>query len=340
MYTNVNRYGGNLKDVVTRELQHARGAQIATGYVSFDTIKTFSPMMQRIADTGGCAKLLIGMAFYEGLSKNILELLNGFSKRLEQYENGSGVYVAVDRKYHGKIYLFDYENQYRCYVGSSNFSSSGLAQNIECTILLQDEDTKDKVRNFMDNYLFSRENATSILKADITVLGSAEYAKRVRSFRLLEDLQRYEPTTINKELFPLIELPLERSVLQEKSNLNAYFGKGRWSRTTDKVKPRPWYEVEVISDRTVNSNPLYPKGDFTAYTDDGYIMPMKTQGDYFKNLRSTGSLQIFGMWIKGKLQNKNALIPLTPVTMDTLENYGNRTLRLYKMEENKYYMEF
>ena len=67
---------------------------------------------------------------------------------------------------------------------------------------------------------------------------------------------------------------------------------------------------------------------------------MRTSGDYFKNIRSKHKLEILGQWIKGKLQNANALVPLTPVTQDTLDQYGHNTIKFYKMAEGKYYIEF
>ena len=51
-------------------------------------------------------------------------------------------------------------------------------------------------------------------------------------------------------------------------------------------------------------------------------------------------MEILGQWIKGKLQKANALVPLTPVTQDTLDQYGNDTIKFYKMDDGKYYMEF
>jgi hypothetical protein len=133
---------------------------------------------------------------------------------------------------------------------------------------------------------------------------------------------------------------LNRVAEKEKSNLNVYFGKGRLNAKTGIVKPRPWYEIELIANVQLSSNPLYPKGDFDAYTDDGYIIPMRTQGDYHKNIRSKVSLQIFGMWLKGKLQKSGALLPLSPVTNDTLIDYGNDTLTFSKIAEGKYYISF
>jgi hypothetical protein len=90
----------------------------------------------------------------------------------------------------------------------------------------------------------------------------------------------------------------------------------------------------------MRSQIYYPKGDFLAYTDDGYIIPMRTQGDCYKNIRSKQSLQIFGIWLKGKLERSGALSKYEPVTLDTLEEYGNSKLCFYKIGEGKYYMTF
>ena len=63
-------------------------------------------------------------------------------------------------------------------------------------------------------------------------------------------------------------------------------------------------------------------------------------GDYFKNLRSRKSLQLFGIWLKGKLEKSGVLNKYQPVTTDTLKEYGNSQLRLYKIDSEKYFMEF
>lgn len=246
--------------------------------------------------------------------------------------------MAYNRRFHGKVYKFDDGMEERFYVGSSNFSRSGLAENLECTALVKDAENKEELRQYLE-FLFHAENAVSISKAEITVPGSEEYKKRI-SLSVLDDLERYDPTTIDRSRYESFELDLHRIADKEKSNLNAYFGKGRWSRATGKIVPRPWYEVELIANKGISSNPLYPRGPFDAYTDDGYILPMATNGDYFKNIRSRGNLQLLGQWIKGKLQKANVLIPLTPVTHDTLDLYGKDCLRFYKMVDTKYYLEF
>lgn len=278
------------------------------------------------------------MAFYEGLSQTKLDILNSLCIDLHKLNKNSGVYVTYTRKYHGKVYLFDNGTQDNIFVGSSNFSSSGTSGNIECTVSINDISTKGKVKDFL-SYLLSEQNSVSILKADIVVPGSKKYKEKI-SLVTLDNLKRYDPTSIDISKLPQFIYPLDRIAEKEKSSLNVYFGKGRLNTKTGYVKPRPWYEIELIANVKLSSNPLYPIGDFDAYTDDGYIIPMSTQGDYHKNIRSKKRLQIFGMWLKGKLQKSGALIPLTPVTNDTLMTYGNDTLTFAKIADGKYYMKF
>lgn len=338
LWTNTSTNGGNFLHQVENEFRDANNVTVASGYVSLDIINKFYGDFERIADRGGKARLLVGMAFYEGLTSNKLSRLTSLSNSLESHRNGSGIFVSYNGKYHGKLYLFEKNREKKMYVGSSNFSRSGLSENIECTASIIDEETIGKLNTFID-FIFQSDNAVSILKADIIVPGTNSYRQKI-SLKTLDDLPKYDPTTINRSLLPKIEYPLARIADKEKSNLNVYFGKGRWSRTTGKVLARPWYEVELIANRDITSNPLYPKGDFIAYTDDGYVIPMKTSGDYFKNIRSRSNLSILGQWIKGKLQKSGALLPLTPVTQDTLDAYGKNFLNFYRISNDKYYMEF
>lgn len=338
MYTNLIKHGGDFRDVLDKEFPKAKNVSIASGYASLDVIHSYEKAFLKIANSGGVSKLLLGMAFYEGLSQKKLDAVNQLNEKLKPYKNGSGVYVTNGRRYHGKVYLFEDSLNSNIYVGSSNFSSSGTRGNIECTIPVCNEDQKNSLINFLSD-LYSPSHAITIDKAEITVPGKKKIIlKTIENY--WNSLKRYDPATIDVTKLSKFEFPLERVAEMEKSNLNVYFGKGRLNTTNGKVTPRPWYEIELIASNDLNSQPYYPKGDFLAYTDDGYIIPMRTQGDYFKNIRSKQSLQIFGIWLKGKLERSGALKKYEPVTLDTLEEYGNNKLTFYKISEGKFYMSF
>ena len=76
---------------------------------------------------------------------------------------------------------------------------------------------------------------------------------------------------------------------------------------------------------------------------------MKTSGDYNKNIQSSGTergtLQLFGAWIKGKMEQKGVLDVFKPFDLDVLEAYGSKELKFYKIKDstirgNNYYLEF
>lgn len=338
MYTNLEKHGGDFRNVLDKEFSSAKNVTIASGYASLDIIHAYEKAFLNITNKGGVSKLLLGMAFYEGLSQKKLDAVTTLNNELKKFKNGSGVYVTNGRRYHGKVYYFQDDTNSNIYVGSSNFSSSGTKGNIECTIPISLEEQKESLINFV-NDLYSPSYSVTIDRVEITVPGKKKIV--IKSIEVYwANLETYNPKQIDLSNLPKFEFPLQRVAEKEKSNLNVYFGKGRENKITNKIIPRPWYEIELIASNDLNSQEFYPKGDFLAYTDDGYIIPMRTQGDYYKNIRSKKSLQIFGIWLKGKLEKSGALKKYEPVTLETLEEYGSDTLTFYKIGEGHYYMEF
>lgn len=338
MHTNIPKYGGDFRTILEKEFVTSNNITIASGYASLDVINAFEKPFIEVAKKGGKSRLLLGMAFYEGLGQKKLNAVTKLNNALRVYGNNSGVFVTNGRRYHGKVYQFDKDDSSNIYVGSSNFSNSGTKGNIECTVPILDNNQKLNLITFL-NDLYSPAYSVPINKADITVTGKKKIILD-KVEKIWANLKTFDSSTINLEGLSKFIFPLNRVAVKEKSNLNIYFGKGRLNRSTGKVKPRPWYEIELIANRTLNSEAFYPKGDFLAYTDDGLIIPMRTQGDYYKNIRSKASLQIFGIWLKGKLEKNEVLKKYEPVTMETLEEYGNDKLTFYKFEEGKYYMIF
>jgi len=339
LFANCKEFGGNFHQEVKASLHGAVKVDIATGYVSEDVLREFQQPLADICKSRGMVRLLVGMAFYEGIQARPLQQLHKIQSVIGAVGNGSGVYVATERKFHGKIYqITDAKRKFRTYVGSSNFSRSGLSGNLECTVRLQEHGYQNQIHSYLD-FLLRPENAVVITKAEIIARGSEEYKKRI-SIESLNDLRRCDPHKIKINSTHGFKYSLRRIAASEKSGLNAYFGKGRLSRKTGFIKPRPWYEVELIAPSSVNQGRYYPKGEFVAYTDDGFVIPMQTSGDNFKNIRSKHKLEILGEWIKGKLQSYDALEPLEPVTAETLDKFGSDTIEFYKLKEKEYFMRF
>lgn len=338
MFTNLAGYGGNFRTVLDSEFKVATSVTIASGYTSLDIINAYAEEFMRIADSGGSSRLLLGMAFYEGLSQKKYNALMRLNSSLKSCGNNSGIYVTNGRRYHGKVYYFQRKSESNIYVGSSNFSTSGVKTNIECTIPVVVPQQKSEIISFLKE-LYSQNYAINIDKVGnivSTKKKSVLSTIQVKWNRLL----RYNPKTIAKDNLPKFVFPLSRVVGKQQSSLNVYFGKGRLNSKSGVITPRPWYEIELIAPKNIISQPEYPIGNFLAYTDDGFIIPMRTQGDDNKNIRSKDSLQIFGIWLKGKLERSGSLKRYEPVTSETLAEYGSNELVFYKIDNGKYYMEF
>ena len=345
MYTNTTQFGGNFEHRLDTEFKNSELAYIATGYVGRNTVLTYEKEFSRmsILPNGQC-KILVGMAFFEGLSLSSYNLLMKLNNTLSSNSQNSGVYLSYSQRYHGKIYNFGKNNSRNIYLGSSNFSQSGLSSNLECTIKITDEYQIKELNKFTD-FLFDPINAVPINKAKVFIHGSKSNVRRV-SRADLKKLQRHsiKLAQVHKQNTPYFDFDLLRIADKQKSNLNTFFGKGRLNSKTGIVIPRRWYEVELIADKNVRSSPHYPHGNFKAFTNDGYIIPMKSQGSFYKNIRSEGlgrgTLDVFGMWIKGKLQDAKALDTYKPITFDTFYEYGRSNLRFYKLAEKEYFLDF
>lgn len=339
-------FGSHFFDLISDKA--TRRVRIVSGYVSKDVIlKTAEALSENHQIS---FELVVGMAVKEGLSQGVYDALVGLNSQIRNGEvsanSRSGVYGFFsgpegqrDRGMHAKAYLFDRENDQKLIVGSSNFSFSGLNKsgNVEMNLTTADREDISVFEAFYEG-LHSGHNAVPLNLIDnFPIRGSAARNRR----EAIGALKVRPPSGF--KAFPFVEIDLSRNIEnQQKSNLNAFFGKGRWSRGTGVVRPRDWYEVELIVPKEITSNPEYPKGNFMVTTTDGWRFEASAQGDYEKNLRSTHDLKILGMWLKGLLEDKGALSqdPYEMVTADTFANYGNSIMRIYRVGKNEVVLNF
>lgn len=276
--------------------------------------------------------ICLGMAYFEGLSRSQYEAVEKVSLFLEESELGQ-FYIARTFPFHGKVYHFRGDSKKgTSIIGSSNFSNIVPFKGIEQRKYEVDVETNDYLINqsidkFLDSLLHDASVPFSTIRDSISI---KENRNPLLDFR--SDIEKVEPEQLeviySKIKGGSFEVPLKDA---QRSNLNVYFGKGRKGRQ-NYVTPRPWYEVEIIVDTSVQkSNKGYPANkEFITYTDDGYRIVMKTSGDYGKNLRSRDDLSILGRWIKGRLETSACLISGEMVTETTLTKYGRNTISLSK----------
>tara|TARA_B100001250_G_C19797666_1_gene789537 strand:- start:786 stop:2264 length:1479 start_codon:yes stop_codon:yes gene_type:complete len=194
---------------------------------------------------------------------------------------------------------------------------------------------KARVQTFPDSYEFVG-GATSVRKqigmAVPPVGAKVIFDELIRSLTLQEKLG--EPIRVN----------LEQSVTKDRSYLNLHLAKGRKNSKTGKIKPRPWYEMELWVD---DNYPELPK-EFTVETPVGVMKLHRTSNAKagekekgIKKLAGKGSDRaVFGKWLKNRIYEGTELNEGDIIDIDTLEEYGTETIDFYKIEDSHFLLKF
>jgi len=311
-------------------IQDADGIRIASGYISADALAELKKIIED--NKKSFLEIVIGMHGFEGFTRSQFDA----ARYLDEYLRGNkigGVMVANAFKFHGKVYSFLKEtNPFAGMIGSSNLSSILDSQNhYEADLFVDEQGTVKEINDFIIR--LSRDACVplagytpKIVESENTLLEGHEGVDKPSQ----EELQ----AVLLDRTTTAFKIPIKGAEEAPHSNLNVFFGKGRENKKGF-VKPRHWYEVELIVSSDITGLPGYPKAGYpdresiiTVYTDDGWKFRCKISGDYSKNFRSADDLKILGRWIKGRLENNGALKVGEPVTADTLRRYGRDNFEL------------
>jgi len=319
-----------------RFLEKSDHLNIASGYISTDALTEIKRIIE--FNKRPSLDLVIGMHHFDGFTRTQYESALYLNEFLTDKGLG-GVFIVTTFRFHGKLYTFSKESGvFGGIVGSSNLTNILDNHHVfETDILIEENSFVEQVNEFITD-----------LRCKASVPFS-EYAKPERfnePNKLLEDHERVGRCT-NEEKAKVLssltntsfDIPIKT---ESRSNLNVYFGKGRKNKRGF-VKPRHWYEVELIVPKKITSEKDYPKAGtvFTVITDDGWKFDCKISGDYSKNFRSEDDLKILGKWMKGRLENGGALSPGQMVTADVLSRYGRNNFKLTKTSiQNVWYLNF
>lgn len=317
-------------------LRIADSLSIATGYISSDSLIELNKIVE--VNKGPSLRLMIGMSYFEGFTRQQYTAAVQLNQTLRSSDLGS-VLLADKAKFHGKLYSFCKKGQpYAAIIGSSNlgsmFHSSDRLYEADCLF------------TEISSVTLVHKRICEIHKSLGTYIHDLPVPSKFREVNsLLEDHYGVEPVTkasLAETLANLTDTVFEIPIkTEQKSNLNAFFGKGRVNQRGFEM-PRPWYEVEIIVSKNITGKRGYPTNrKFTVITDDGWSFKCSTNGDYSKNLRSFDDLKILGKWIKGRLEGAGSLEIGKPVTDQVLSDYGRRSLTL-RATKNKdvWYLSF
>jgi len=306
---------------------------IASGYISTDSITEIKKIIE--SNNRPHLNLMIGMHYFDGITRTQYDAARYLDDFLTSTDMGS-VSIATTFRFHGKMYSFQKDgNTFAGIVGSSNLTGVlDHHSNYETDLLIQEGSILNEISDFINK-------ATIKIAKPISTWIPDKYAENNPLLEGHESVKKVAPANFvdirAKLTGEVFKIPLKVTSKQQKSNLNAYFGKGRKNTSTGFVKPRPWYEVELIVPKTITRHEAYPKATYpanqsiiTVYTDDYWKFDCKISGDYSKNFRSYNDLKILGKWIKGRLEINGALQIGQPVTETVLDNYGRSDFELKK----------
>lgn len=320
-------------------IPQASRLDIAVAYVSADSLMELEKILEMNSNIQQL-NLIVGMHYFEHFTKiqyNAARKLNEFLSK-----NGRGEVQLVNTfKYHGKLYSYSNNKEpFAGIVGSDNLSSiidSG-SRVYESSVLFRELALSKRIYDFICD--LKRRSAKNISELEINtfndenpLLEGHEFVEKVSSKELADVICAKTDTAF--------EIPIKSYEKAPKSNLNAFFGKGRKSKN-GLIKPRHWYECELIVPKDITCQSGYPKkAEFTVITDDGWSFKCKVSGDNSKNLRSENDLKILGKWLKGRMENAGVLEVGDPVTEKTLNDYGRKSFTLnHTKKQGVWYLDF
>jgi hypothetical protein len=314
------------------EVVNSDEINIATGYVSEESLLELRAILSFYSENNNAKKcsLVIGMHGREGFTRPQYEAAVELGNFLTK-SNLGGVFVCTAFRFHGKNYVFyNKNNPVSAILGSSNLSN--IVDNRQWEV-----DTKTTELRPLNE--LSQLHSDLVTKACKNILEIGAPENFTETNDLLQD--RIGVDKADADLYAqtegkltgiVFDLPLKTT---EKSNLNVYFGKGRLATKTGAIRPRHWYEVELIVPIDTTSSPSYPKKGsvIRVLTDDGWSFKCKAEGQNSKNFRSENDLRTLGRWIKGRLEKAGCLQVGKPVTDEVLNAYGRRTISLQQTED-------
>lgn len=328
MKTNCNTFADAFYSLLPRSSK----LDIAVGYVSSDSLIELQKTIELNSNIR-TLNLIVGMHYFDHFTKVQYDAAMHLNDFLTSNQLG-GVRLVNAFRYHGKLYSYSNDaGPFAGIVGSNNLSSivdSGVRV-YESSVLLKDATAAKQMNDFISRLMQTATKNIAELEINTfndenALLEGQEFVEKVSPQNLAN--------TICAKTATSFEIPIKPYEVSPQSNLNVFFGKGRQSKN-GLVKPRHWYEVELIVPKSVTSQPGYPQSQtddavFTVITDDGWSFKCKVSGDYSKNFRSEGDLKILGKWLKGRLENAGVLTVGNPVTADTLSRYGRDSFTLTK----------
>ena len=84
IFTNARGFGKGFESEIDQCFKTANSVRIASGYASRETVDNYRDDFIRIGKKGGKSQLLLGMAYFEGLSESMISTLSSLDNKLRK----------------------------------------------------------------------------------------------------------------------------------------------------------------------------------------------------------------------------------------------------------------
>lgn len=344
LYTNVpplrtEKIKDNFRDQFSENIKRADSIEIATGYVSQDSLEELNSCISEYNIRR--IKLIVGMYFIEGMPENIYNTLLSMDRNWRAHGIGE-IDIVCTFRYHGKCYLFSHDGEpFAGIIGSANLGAISLnaqtRRQYELAISLDDSNSLNELKEHIAKLqklccksITDVKNKIPLIRQENFKLKDVEHVQRINS----DEIAAYERHITGSTIEIPLKVPKDDNDQKFRgSNINVCYAKGR---------KREWWETEIVNGKKIYTLPEYPeyKKPFMVVTDDGWKFEAWTCGDNNKNFYSKDDLKIMGYWLKGRLVAAGIVKPIDHVendkefkgliTEEMLKQYGKTTLSLTK----------
>ena len=163
------------------------------------------------------------MGIFEGLNRHTYNKLGELNSLIlsANAKCGGVRFVWNPPPFHGKIYRIKYQDELLYFPGSLNFYQRGLFNNLEFTCKISDATTINQTETYL-NWILTDNVSVNFAKCEsFPIIKSVKESHKKKFFIKLKT-----KPFINSNV-PYLDISLARVDNQKRSNLNAFFCKGR-----------------------------------------------------------------------------------------------------------------
>ncbi len=290
--------------------------KIVSGFATASMAARHLDFLTKGGRTGISLNIVVGMGAVQGLAR---AQHMAFKSLCSKWKNFNAMYIAAAPPIHSKVYVWSREGMpVKAFLGSANYTHAGFGKS---TWEVLEETDPRAAKKYYDKAQVRAVDCTAARIEEMIVFVEGE-----PMIRSSGETEAPHPGT------PYVDLPLydvRRNMMQRRAGLN-------WGQRPEEGRdPNQAYIPIPKAEREKGILPR--RGEyFTILTDDGQSFLSRVAQDDGKAVHSTENNSAFGQYFRNRMGLKSG----QPVVMDDLLRYGRKSVRIYKIDDETYYMDF